>query len=198
MLIEGGQRDDLATAGIPLIAQVEVVDIAVLQVEIALHIRRQVEIVIHRGRHLTKLGAVDAAAIAEARLVLVGESPGHIGRREQVAMAIVMALVAGLRRAGVRDELHLVILIAQAGMHLKRSEGQRGHGIGRTKEIVATIIVELVHILKQVELVGSGIGGIAEQRGHVHAAEPFGQMVAHGVVPIKRLRVSYERLRYSP
>ena len=72
-------------------------------------------------------------------------------------------------------------------MHLKRSEGQRGHGIGRTQEVVATIVVELVHILQQVELVGSGIGGIAEQRGHVHAAEAFGQGVAHGVVPIKEV-----------
>lgn len=74
----------LAAAGIPLIAHVEVVDIAVLQVEVALYITGQVKVVVDRRRYLAELRAVDTAAIAQSDLVLLIELIGSVGRGEEV------------------------------------------------------------------------------------------------------------------
>lgn len=78
----------LAAAGIPLIAHVEVVDIAVLQVEVALYITGQVKVVVDRRRYLAELRAVDTAAIAQSDLVLFIELIGSVGRGEEVAVGM--------------------------------------------------------------------------------------------------------------
>lgn len=187
MLVEGGERYHLAAAGIPFVSQVDVVDITVLEVVVALHVGGEVEVVIDRRRDLTELGPVDTPSIAEACLVAVVDVPGHVGRREEVTVTVEMAFVAHLGSPGVGNKLHLVVLIAQAGMHVEWSHRQRGHGVGCPEEVVSAVVVDLVDILQQVELVGSAVGRIAEQRGHVHATEARGQLVSGGVVPIEEV-----------
>ena len=103
MLPEGSQRDDLSARGIPLVAQVEVAHITVAQVEVALYVGGEIEVVIDRRRHLSKLGAVDAPSIAHAQLVLRQKVVSDIERWKPVALAVVMALVALDSRLGVGD-----------------------------------------------------------------------------------------------
>ncbi len=71
-------------------------------------------------------------------------------------------------------------------MHIHLAKWQRGHGIGGTEQVVAAVVVDLVDILQQVELVGTKVGGVAEQGRHAHAAEAVGQVVVR-VVPVEEV-----------
>jgi hypothetical protein len=174
----------LAAAGIPLIAHVEVVDIAVLQVEVALYITGQVKVVVDRRRYLAELRAVDTAAIAQSDLVLLIELIGSVGRGEEVAVTIVVALVARLVGLGVGDELNPVVFKADTGMDIQFAKGESSADIPSSQSVVSAVVVDLVDILEQVELVGAEVADIAQQRRHVHGAETSGQAIVLGIVPV--------------
>ena len=68
-LVEGGQRDLFAARRIELIAEVDVMDVARLEVNISLHVGGEVEVVIDRRRHLAELWPVDRLSVREPYLV---------------------------------------------------------------------------------------------------------------------------------
>ena len=86
--------------------------------------RSQVEVVIDRGRYLAKLLSVDRLTIGETQLVLLVEGISRVDRREEIVIAIELALVALYVVAGVGDQLHLVILEAHTGIEAQLSERQ--------------------------------------------------------------------------
>ena len=58
--------------GIPLPAEVDVVDVGRLEVVVALDVGGEVEVVVDAGGELAKLGAVGGAPVCQSELVLGG------------------------------------------------------------------------------------------------------------------------------
>ncbi len=125
MFVEDCQRDELSTGWIPLISQVEVIDVAVLQLCVSLHIAGKVEVVIHRRRYFTEFRSVNAAAIRQAHLVLVADFVCCVERRKYIIGLVMAARLALLVVAGVGDEFHVVVLEADTGVDAEFAKGER-------------------------------------------------------------------------
>ena len=74
--------------GVELVAEVGVLHVAGSEVDIALHVGGEVEIVVNRRGHFAELGAIDGHTIGRAELVQVGDTPGDVGRGESIGSAV--------------------------------------------------------------------------------------------------------------
>ena len=98
-----------------------------------------------------------------------------------------MALVALDSRLGVGDKFHAVVLVAQTSMGLKLAQWQFCLDIGSPQQVVATIVVEFVDILQEIEFVGTKIGLVGKQGSHIHRSESLGQLTTLVVVPVEEV-----------
>ena len=125
MLVEDCQRNELSTGWIPLISQVEVIDITVLQLSVSLHIAGKVEVVIHRRRYFTEFRAVNTAAIRKSHLMLVADLICCIERWKNIIGFVMTARFTLLVVTGIGDEFHIIMLEADTGVDAEFAKGER-------------------------------------------------------------------------
>ena len=125
VLVEDCQRNELSTGWIPLISQVEVIDITVLQLSVSLHIAGKVEVVIHRRRYFTEFWAVNTAAIRQSHLVLVANLVCCIERWKNIICLVMTARFTLLVVTGIGDEFHIIMLEADTGVDAEFAKGER-------------------------------------------------------------------------
>ncbi len=160
VLVESGYRERLATPRIPLVAEVEVLHVARLEVGVALHVAGQVEVVEDGAGNLAELGAVDRTAVGQAELVEVAaglsvmlaggvfvQLAGQVERGEEVAVAVFGRLGRLLVVAGVGDELHGVGLVAHAGQEVPLAVGHIEREVAGTEVVVALVVVAPLDLL---------------------------------------------------
>ena len=186
-LVETGQGDLLATAGIELITQVEVVDVTGFQIDVTLYVRSQIEVVIDRGRDLTELLPIDRLTIGETQLVLLVEGIGGVDRGEEIVIAIELALVTLDVVSCIRDQLHLVILVAHTGIETQLPERKGGSYITSTQRIATTVTVAHRLYLQEVQLIRTEIIRVGEQLRHVHLSEPCRHLVVADIPVVDEL-----------
>ena len=168
IFVEHAEMHLLAGGGVPLVAQVEVVDGGHLQrlggVEVQRAVVQHVEVeivVVERGR-FAELGAVEAAAVAGAEQAGFAEIIAQVGRGQQVVGG--HCLVHGRTvHAGV-DDLH-VALEAGAGEQLEA--GRDGNVEGRVHRfllVAGRVAVSRVDVFAQLEAGAAHVFG-GENRG---------------------------------
>ena len=125
VLVEDCQRNELSTGWIPLISQVEIIDITVLQLSVSLHIAGKIEVVIHRRRYFTEFRAVNTAAIRHSYLVLVADLICCIERWKNIICLVMAARFALLVVTGIGDEFHIIMFKADTGVDAEFAKGER-------------------------------------------------------------------------
>lgn len=185
VLVESSEGDDFAAvaAGVELVAEVGVLHMACREVDIALHIGGEVEIVIDRGGNLTELGAIDGHTIGRAELVQVGDTPGDVGRGESIGSAVVGGAGRILAVAGVADKAHVVVFVTHTEIDIDGSERHIERRIGRQEGVVAGVVVAPFDLFEEIETVGGIVVFDHKLRGYVESAE-VGREGVGGLVPV--------------
>lgn len=185
MLVESGDRDDLASvaARVELVAEVGVLHVAGSEVDISLHVGGEVEIVVNRRGHFAELGAIDGHTIGRAELVQVGDTPGDVGRGKSIGSAVAGGAGRILAVAGVADKAHVVVFVTHTEIDIDGSERHIERRIGRQEGVVAGVVVAPFDLFEEIETVGGIVVFDHELRGYVESAE-VGREGVGGLVPI--------------
>ena len=119
--------------------------------------------------------------------MLVVELIHRVDRREEVAVAIELALGAFHVVAGVGDEFHLIELISQSGIDIEFAYGDGGGEITGSQGVVSLVVVAHHQILEDVKTIAAEVLLVGEKFGHVHTAESVGQVVVLRVPGVEEL-----------
>ena len=102
-------------------------------------------------------------------------------------IAIELALVTLDVVSGIRDQLHLVILVAHTGIETQLPERKCGGYVAGTQCIAAAIAVAHRLYLQEVQLVRTKIIRVGEQLRHVHLSEPCRHLVVADIPVVDEL-----------
>lgn len=185
MLVESSEGDDFAAVAlwVELVAEVGVLHVAGSEVDIALHVGSEVEIVVNRRGHFAELGAIDGHTIGRAELVQVGDTPGDVGRGESIGSAVAGGAGRIFAVAGVADKAHIVVFVTHTEIDIDGSERHIERRIGRQEGVVAGVVVAPFDLFEEIETVGGIVVFDHELRGYVESAE-VGREGVGGLVPV--------------
>lgn len=185
MLVERSEGDDFAAvaARVELVAEVGVLHVAGREVDIALHVGGEVEIVVNRRGHFAELGAIDGHTIGRAELVQVGDTPGDVGRGKSIGSAVAGGAGRILAVAGVAYKAHIVVFVTHTEIDIDGSERHIERRIGRQEGVVAGVVVAPFDLFEEIETVGGIVVFDHELRGYVESAE-VGREGVGGLVPV--------------